>query len=108
MVTGAGMQITAISGGIARVKSGDSGDCRWRDSCSGDVTKGVAAGASVVMMRSLFAGVDEVGRDDSVSGQSFKGLTRNGSLSAMAQGSEREIFQGQERLEDCKRWSGLR
>jgi IMP dehydrogenase len=61
MVTGAGMpQITAISeahraGRENNISIIADGGIKY----SGDITKAIAAGASVVMMGSLFAGVDE-------------------------------------------------
>ena len=62
MVTGAGMpQITAISEAY-RAAQGARGFRVIADGgikYSGDMTKAIAAGASVVMMGSLFAGVDE-------------------------------------------------
>jgi IMP dehydrogenase len=62
---------------------------------SGDVTKAIAAGASVVMMGSLFAGVDESpGETILYQGRSFKAYRGMGSLSAMAQGSGERYFQG--------------
>ena len=62
---------------------------------SGDVTKAIAAGASVCMMGSLFAGVDESpGETILYQGRSFKAYRGMGSLSAMAQGSGERYFQG--------------
>ena len=62
MVTGAGMpQITAISEAYRgrRKERGIPVIADGGIKYSGDVTKAIAAGASVVMMGSLFAGVDE-------------------------------------------------
>ena len=70
---------------------------------SGDVTKAIAAGASVVMIGSLFAGVDESpGETILVSGAvSFKAYRGMGSLSAMAQGSGERYFQGKEDIDEA-------
>ncbi len=99
MVTGAGMpQITAIaeayraanSRGIAVIADGGI-------KYSGDVTKAIAAGASVCMMGSLFAGVDESpGETILYQGRSFKAYRGMGSLSAMAQGGGERYFQGKD------------
>jgi IMP dehydrogenase len=99
MVTGAGMpQITAISEcyratrerGIPLIADGGI-------KYSGDITKAIAAGASVVMIGSLFAGVDESpGETILYQGRSFKAYRGMGSLSAMAQGSGERYFQGQD------------
>ena len=68
---------------------------------SGDVTKAIAAGASVVMMGSLFAGVDESpGETILYQGRSFKAYRGMGSLSAMAQGSGERYFQGKDDMSD--------
>src|ERR1700683_1540292 len=97
MVTGAGMpQITAISEAYraARVHNIPviaDGGIKY----SGDVTKAIAAGASVVMIGSLFAGVDESpGETILYQGRSFKTYRGMGSLSAMSQGSGERYFQG--------------
>jgi IMP dehydrogenase len=99
MVTGAGMpQITAISEasraarerGIAVIADGGI-------KYSGDITKAIAAGASVCMMGSLFAGVDESpGETILYQGRSFKAYRGMGSLSAMAQGGGERYFQGKD------------
>jgi IMP dehydrogenase len=96
MVTGAGMpQITAI-GEAARAASKHDipiiadGGIKY----SGDLTKAIAAGADVVMIGSLFAGVDESpGETILYQGRSFKAYRGMGSLSAMAQGSGERYFQ---------------
>jgi IMP dehydrogenase len=68
---------------------------------SGDVTKAIAAGASVVMIGSLFAGVDESpGETILYQGRSFKTYRGMGSLSAMSQGSGERYFQGKADMED--------
>src|SRR5229473_1156511 len=104
MVTGAGMpQITAISEAYRAGKERGipviaDGGIKY----SGDVTKAIAAGASVVMMGSLFAGVDESpGETILYQGRSFKAYRGMGSLSAMAQGSGERYFQGKSDLEDA-------
>jgi IMP dehydrogenase len=99
MVTGAGMpQITAISEAYRAAK--DRGVAIIADGgikYSGDITKAIAAGASVCMMGSLFAGVDESpGETILYQGRSFKAYRGMGSLSAMAQGSGERYFQSKE------------
>ena len=63
---------------------------------SGDISKAIAAGASVVMIGSLLAGVDESPGDMEIyQGRSFKVYRGMGSLGAMAQahGSSDRYFQ---------------
>jgi IMP dehydrogenase len=103
MVTGAGMpQITAISECYRAAKDRNipiiaDGGIKY----SGDVTKAIAAGASVVMIGSLFAGVDESpGETILYQGRSFKAYRGMGSLSAMAQGSGERYFQGKDDFTD--------
>ena len=111
MVTGAGMpQITAISecykAGLERgVPIIADGGIKY----SGDVTKAIAAGASVVMIGSLFAGVDESpGETILYQGRSFKAYRGMGSLSAMAQGSGERYFQGKDDFtDDAGRMEGV-
>ncbi len=98
MVTGAGMpQITAIAEAYRAAKEHDvaiiaDGGIKY----SGDITKAIAAGASICMMGSLFAGVDESpGETILYQGRSFKAYRGMGSLSAMAQGSGERYFQSQ-------------
>jgi IMP dehydrogenase len=96
MVTGAGMpQITAISEsaraaherGIPVIADGGI-------KYSGEITKAIAAGASSVMIGSLFAGVDESpGETILYQGRSFKSYRGMGSLTAMSQGSGERYFQ---------------
>jgi IMP dehydrogenase len=110
MVTGAGMpQITAISEcyraarehGIPVVADGGI-------KYSGDVTKAIAAGASVVMIGSLFAGVDESpGETILYQGRSFKAYRGMGSLSAMAQGSGERYFQGKDDIDEQPSTEGV-
>ncbi|HEX4064857.1 MAG TPA: IMP dehydrogenase [Acidobacteriaceae bacterium] len=97
MVTGAGMpQITAISEAYkAASKHGIPVVADGGIKYSGDVTKAIAAGASVIMIGSLFAGVDESpGETILYQGRSFKAYRGMGSLSAMAQGGGERYFQG--------------
>jgi IMP dehydrogenase len=104
MVTGAGMpQITAISEAYRAGRENNipiiaDGGIKY----SGDITKAIAAGASVVMLGSLFAGVDESpGETILYQGRSFKAYRGMGSLSAMAQGSGERYFQGKDDLSDA-------
>ena len=61
---------------------------------SGDVVKALAAGASTVMIGSLFAGTDESpGEVVLFQGRSYKVYRGMGSLGAMAQGSADRYFQ---------------
>ncbi|MGA7523409.1 MAG: IMP dehydrogenase [Acidobacteriaceae bacterium] len=98
MVTGAGMpQITAISEAYKAAQPHGipiiaDGGIKY----SGDITKAIAAGASVIMIGSLFAGVDESpGETILFQGRTFKAYRGMGSLSAMSQGGGAErYFQG--------------
>ncbi len=105
MVTGAGMpQITAIAECYRAAKENDipviaDGGIKY----SGDISKAIAAGASVVMIGSLFAGVDESpGETILYQGRSFKAYRGMGSLSAMAQGSGERYFQSSRDLEESE------
>jgi IMP dehydrogenase len=96
MVTGAGMpQITAIAEAYRAARERDipviaDGGIKY----SGEVTKAIAAGASSVMIGSLFAGVDESpGETILYQGRSFKSYRGMGSLSAMSQGGGERYFQ---------------
>ena len=61
---------------------------------SGDIVKGIAAGASAVMIGSMFAGTDESpGELILYQGRTFKSYRGMGSLGAMAQGSSERYFQ---------------
>jgi len=103
VVTGAGMpQVTAISecAGVAHRNSIPviaDGGIRY----SGDITKALAAGADVVMIGSLFAGVEESpGEQILYQGRTFKAYRGMGSLGAMkeAEGSRDRYFQEGEDL----------
>ncbi|WP_315078052.1 IMP dehydrogenase [uncultured Clostridium sp.] len=61
---------------------------------SGDIVKALAAGASVAMMGSLFAGCEEApGEMEIYQGRSYKVYRGMGSLAAMACGSKDRYFQ---------------
>jgi IMP dehydrogenase len=97
MVTGAGMpQVTAIAEAYRAAKEHGipviaDGGIKY----SGEITKAIAAGASSVMIGSLFAGVDESpGETILYQGRSFKSYRGMGSLTAMSQGSGERYFQG--------------
>jgi IMP dehydrogenase len=99
VVSGAGMpQITAISEAARAAKETDTpviadGGVKF----SGDITKAIAAGASSVMIGSLFAGTDESpGELILRQGRSFKAYRGMGSLGAMKAGSKDRYFQALE------------
>jgi IMP dehydrogenase len=103
MVSGCGVpQLTAIAE-CARVAD-DAGVPVIGDGgikFSGDITKAIAAGASTVMIGSLFAGVEESpGEIQLYQGRSYKVYRGMGSLGAMAEGSKDRYFQ--EGREDSK------
>ncbi|HTT19024.1 MAG TPA: IMP dehydrogenase [Candidatus Sulfotelmatobacter sp.] len=96
VVTGAGVpQITAIAEAYRATKESGvpiiaDGGIKY----SGDISKALAAGASSVMIGSLFAGTDESpGELILYQGRSFKSYRGMGSLGAMAQGSSERYFQ---------------
>jgi IMP dehydrogenase len=96
IVTGVGMpQITAVAEvANALEKLGipciADGGIRY----SGDVAKAIAAGASAVMMGSMFAGTDEApGEIELYQGRSYKSYRGMGSLGAMQKGSSDRYFQ---------------
>ena len=61
---------------------------------SGDITKAIAAGGSVVMIGSLFAGCDEAPGDfELYQGRKYKVYRGMGSLAAMENGSKDRYFQ---------------
>jgi IMP dehydrogenase len=99
VVTGAGMpQITAVMDcASAAARHGvpviADGGIRY----SGDIAKALAAGADVVMIGSLFAGVEESpGEQILYQGRTFKAYRGMGSIGAMkgAEGSRDRYFQG--------------
>ncbi|PYU16959.1 MAG: IMP dehydrogenase [Acidobacteria bacterium] len=90
IVTGAGVpQLTAIAEAARAAK--DAGVPVIADGgvkCSGDITKAIAAGASVVMVGGLFAGTEESpGETILYQGRTFKAYRGMGSLGAMEAGS---------------------
>ncbi|PSH03888.1 MAG: IMP dehydrogenase [Acidobacteria bacterium] len=96
IVTGAGVpQITAIAeASRAAHEAGVPVIADGGIKYSGDVSKAIAAGASVVMVGSLLAGTEESpGETILYQGRTFKAYRGMGSLSAMAQGSSERYFQ---------------
>jgi IMP dehydrogenase len=96
VVTGVGVpQITAIAEASRATR--DAGVPVIADGgikYSGDITKAIAAGASVVMIGSMFAGTDESpGELILYQGRTFKSYRGMGSLAAMAAGSSERYFQ---------------
>jgi IMP dehydrogenase len=64
---------------------------------SGDIAKAIAAGASCVMLGSIFAGTEESpGEIELYQGRSYKSYRGMGSLGAMQQGSSDRYFQDAE------------
>ncbi|MGY1424703.1 IMP dehydrogenase [Lysobacter sp. A289] len=64
---------------------------------SGDIGKAIAAGASTVMVGSLFAGTEESpGESELFQGRSYKSYRGMGSLAAMEKGSKDRYFQDSE------------
>jgi len=105
MVTGAGMpQITAIAEAFrAAHQHGVPVIADGGIKYSGEITKAIAAGASSVMIGSLFAGVDESpGETILYQGRSFKTYRGMGSLSAMSQGSGERYFQASADLAEAE------
>ncbi|MFO1396958.1 MAG: IMP dehydrogenase [Burkholderiales bacterium] len=99
IVAGVGVpQITAIQFAIegaaaAGVPIVADGGIRY----SGDVAKAIAAGASCVMLGSLFAGTEEApGEIELYQGRSYKSYRGMGSLGAMQEGSSDRYFQDSE------------
>jgi len=104
VVTGAGVpQITAIAEcARAAAKAGVPIIADGGIKFSGDVSKAIAAGASSVMLGSLFAGTEESpGETILYQGRSFKSYRGMGSIAAMTAGSgdryaqEREVARGE-------------
>ena len=96
IVAGVGVpQLTAISD-AARAAIGTD-VCIIADGgvkFSGDLAKAIAAGASTVMMGSMFAGTEEApGEVFLYQGRSYKSYRGMGSVGAMAQGSADRYFQ---------------
>ena len=96
IVTGVGVpQITAIADAAAALKDRGipviaDGGIRF----SGDIAKAIAAGASCVMVGSMFAGTEEApGGIELYQGRAFKSYRGMGSLGAMAKGSSDRYFQ---------------
>lgn len=96
IVTGVGVpQITAISDAVDALEGTGvpviaDGGIRF----SGDVAKAIAAGASCVMVGSMFAGTEEApGQIELYQGRSFKSYRGMGSLGAMSKGSSDRYFQ---------------
>tara|TARA_R110001583_G_scaffold10698_2_gene49047 strand:+ start:15507 stop:16973 length:1467 start_codon:yes stop_codon:yes gene_type:complete len=96
IVTGVGVpQITAISDAVEALEGTGipviaDGGIRF----SGDIAKALAAGASCVMMGSMFAGTEESpGEIILYQGRSYKSYRGMGSLGAMSQGSSDRYFQ---------------
>lgn len=96
VVSGVGVpQITAIHrAALAAQGSGVSVIADGGIRFSGDIAKAIAAGANVVMVGSLLAGMDESpGEIILFQGRSFKAYRGMGSLGAMAKGSSDRYFQ---------------
>jgi IMP dehydrogenase len=71
---------------------------------SGDIAKALAAGASAVMLGSLFAGTEESpGEIELYQGRSYKSYRGMGSLGAMQQGSSDRYFQELEAEGDAEK-----
>ncbi len=96
IVAGVGVpQISAISN-VANALKGTGVPCIADGGVrfSGDVSKALAAGASTVMMGSMFAGTEEApGEVILFQGRSYKSYRGMGSLGAMAAGSADRYFQ---------------
>jgi IMP dehydrogenase len=96
IVAGVGVpQITAISN-VSKALEGTGVPCIADGGIrfSGDVAKALAAGASSVMMGSMFAGTEEApGEVILFQGRSYKSYRGMGSLGAMSEGSADRYFQ---------------
>lgn len=96
IVAGIGVpQITAVMDSYEAAKKYDipiiaDGGIKY----SGDITKAIAAGASVCMMGSIFAGCDEApGEFELFQGRKYKVYRGMGSIAAMENGSKDRYFQ---------------
>jgi IMP dehydrogenase len=96
IVAGVGVpQLTAIADAVRAAQGSDvpvvaDGGIKY----SGDLAKALAMGASVAMMGSVFAGVDEApGEVFLYQGRSYKSYRGMGSVGAMGQGSADRYFQ---------------
>jgi IMP dehydrogenase len=99
IVAGVGVpQISAVLGSLEGLANLDvpliaDGGIRY----SGDIAKAITAGASCVMLGSLFAGTEESpGEIELYQGRSYKSYRGMGSLGAMQQGSSDRYFQDAE------------
>ena len=99
IVTGVGVpQLTAISNAVEGLKGTGipviaDGGIRF----SGDIAKAIAAGASSVMLGSMFAGTEEApGEVELYQGRSYKSYRGMGSIGAMQKGSSDRYFQDSE------------
>ncbi len=99
IVAGVGVpQISAVQNALSGVANLDvpiisDGGIRF----SGDIAKAIAAGASCVMLGSLFAGTEESpGETELYQGRSYKSYRGMGSLGAMQEGSSDRYFQDAE------------
>jgi len=99
IVAGVGVpQITAVLSALEGIANLDvpliaDGGIRY----SGDIAKAIAAGASCVMLGSLFAGTEEApGETELYQGRSYKSYRGMGSLGAMQEGSADRYFQDSE------------
>jgi IMP dehydrogenase len=103
IVAGVGVpQITAINNVYEALKKKNipfiaDGGIRF----SGDVAKAIAAGASSVMLGSMFAGTEEApGEVELFQGRSYKSYRGMGSIGAMKKGSSDRYFQDSENNSD--------
>lgn len=97
VISGIGVpQLSAILDVVSKAKSADvpviaDGGIKY----SGDILKALAAGATTVMIGSLFAGTDEApGEEILYQGRTYKSYRGMGSIGAMKDGSAERYFQG--------------